>query len=72
MARAARLRRRCPRDSTYQSSSLSAGQVAELSGNRVRFTLQDETSFNYTVTVSTTVGSYTFSGTLTGLRQAGP
>ena len=47
----------------YVDSSLSASQVYE-SGQDVRFTLQDETSFTYTVTASGTAGSYSFSGTL--------
>jgi hypothetical protein len=38
--------------------------VTELSGNQVRFTLQGEASFTYTVTASGTAGSHTFSGTL--------
>ena len=54
-----------PSGFAYGSSSLSASQVTELSGsNQVRFTLQGETSFDYTVTASSTPGSYDFSGTL--------
>ena len=47
----------------YVSSSLSTSQVNE-SGRDVRFTLQGDTSFTYTVTASGTAGSYSFSGTL--------
>ena len=48
----------------YAASSLPSGQVTELSGNRVRFTLQGNTSFTYVVRASMTPGTYTFSGTL--------
>ena len=53
-----------PTGFAYVSSSLAASQVMELSGNRVRFTLQGDTSFTYIVTASSTPGSYDFSGTL--------
>ena len=53
-----------PSGFAYVSSSLAASQVTELSGNRVRFTLQGDTSFTYTVTASSTPDSYDFSGTL--------
>ena len=53
-----------PTGFAYVSSSLRASQVTELSGNQVRFTLQGDTSFTYTVTASSTPNSYTFSGTL--------
>ena len=49
---------------TYGSSSLPTSQISALSGNMVRFTLQDETSFTYTVTAPMTEATYTFSGTL--------
>ena len=52
-----------PSGFSYVSSTLSASQVNE-SGQNVRFTLQGETSFTYTVTASSTPNSYTFSGTL--------
>ena len=52
-----------PSGFSYVSSSLSASQVNE-SGQNVRFTLQGDTSFTYTVTASSTPGSYDFSGTL--------
>ena len=52
-----------PSGFAYVSSSLSASQVNE-SGQNVRFTLQGDTSFTYTVTASSTPGSYDFSGTL--------
>ena len=52
----------------YVTSSLSPSQVlpglADESGQNVRFTLQGDTSFTYTVTASSTPGSYDFSGTL--------
>ena len=53
-----------PTGFAYVSSSLAASQVTELSGNRVRFTLQGDASFTYTVTASITPGPYDFSGTL--------
>ena len=53
-----------PAGFTYESSSLSASQVTELSGNQVRLTLQGDTSFTYIVTASMTEDTYTFSGTL--------
>ena len=53
-----------PTGFTYESSSLPDSQVTELSGNRVRFTLQGDDSFTYTVTASDTPGGYEFSGTL--------
>ena len=53
-----------PTGFAYVSSSLAASQVTELSGNQVRFTLQGDASFTYTVTASSTPGSYDFSGTL--------
>ena len=49
---------------SYVDSSLDSSQVTELDGNQVRFTLQGDTSFTYTVTASETVGTYSFSGTL--------
>jgi hypothetical protein len=49
----------------YVSSSLPDSQVAELSGNRVRFTfLPADSPFTYTVTASGTADTYPFSGTL--------
>ena len=53
-----------PSGFSYVSSSLRASQVTELSGNQVRFTLQGDASFTYTVTASSTPGPYDFSGTL--------
>ncbi len=53
-----------PTGFAYVSSPLAASQVTELSDNRVRFVLQDETSFTYVVTASSTAGSHSFSGTL--------
>ena len=53
-----------PTGFAYVSSPLADSQVTELSGNRVRFVLQDETSFSYVVTASSTAGSHSFSGTL--------
>ena len=52
----------------YVTSSLSPSQVlpgeVNESGQNVRFTLQGDTSFTYTVMASSTPGSYDFSGTL--------
>ena len=53
-----------PTGFSYVSSSLSGSQVQELTNNRVRFTLQGDTSFTYTVTASSTPSPYEFSGTL--------
>ena len=52
-----------PSGFSYVSSSLRGSQVNE-SGQNVRFTLQGDTSFTYTVTASGTPGPYDFSGTL--------
>ena len=54
---------------TYVSSSLPEGQVTEVDARTVRFTLQGETSYTYTVTASETVGTYSFSGTLRDFDQ---
>ena len=53
-----------PEEFSYRSSSLPDSQVFELSGNRVRFTLQGETEFTYMVTASSSTGIHTFSGML--------
>ena len=53
-----------PAGFAYGSSSLGTGQVRILGNQMVRFVLQGETSFTYTVTASSTPGSYPFSGTL--------
>ena len=53
-----------PAGFTYVSSSLPDGQVTEVDARTVRFTLQGNTSFTYTVTASSVEDSYTFSGTL--------
>ena len=52
-----------PAGFSYVSSSLDASQVDEI-GQNVRFTLQGDTSFTYTVTAASTPGPYDFSGTL--------
>ena len=52
-----------PAGFAYVGSSLSTSQVNE-SGQNVRFTLQGDNSFTYTVTASSTPGSYDFSGNL--------
>ena len=49
---------------TYVSSSLGSEQVTEIDARTIRFTLQADTSFTYTVTASSVEGSHTFSGTL--------
>ena len=46
-----------PSGFAYVSSSLAASQVYGANGNNVRFTLQGDTSFTYTVTASSTPGS---------------
>ena len=53
-----------PAGFSYVNSSLDDSQVSELGNNQVRFTLQGDSSFTYTVTASDTPGPYTFSGTL--------
>ena len=58
-----------PTGFAYVSSPLADSQVTELSGNQVRFTLQGEASFTYTVTASGTAGSHTFSGTLRDIER---
>ncbi len=52
-----------PEGFAYVSSSLDDEQV-NVTGQRARFTLQGDDSFTYTVTASSTAGTYTFSGTL--------
>ena len=59
-----------PAGFSYVNSSLDDSQVSELVDNKVRFTLQGDTSFTYTVTASDTPGSYTFSGTLRDADRA--
>ena len=49
---------------TYVSSNLGSEQVTEIDAQNVRFTLQGDTSFTYTVTASSVERSHTFSGTL--------
>ena len=56
-----------PAGFAYVDSSLSASQVNE-SGQNVRFTLQGDTSFTYTVTASGTAGSYRLLRHSQGLR----
>ena len=53
---------------SYVDSSLASSQVGEPGGNRVRFTLQGDTSFTYTVTASDTPGTYDFVRYAEGLR----
>ena len=52
-----------PAGFAYVNSTLDPGSV-EVAGNTVKFTLFGETSFNYTVAASTTLGIYTVSGIL--------
>ena len=60
---AGRVTETLPAGFSYVSSSLDAVQV-DVSGQDVRFVLLGSTSFTYTVTASSAVDSYTFSGTL--------
>ena len=53
-----------PAGFSYVDSSLDAEQV-NVTGQAVRFTLQGDSSFTYTVTASSTGGTYDFSGMLT-------
>ena len=59
-------RKCCLLVSSYVSSSLvDEGEVTEVDARTVRFTLQGaDKTFTYTVTVSSTAGSYDFSGML--------
>lgn len=50
--------------SYVSTSGLEAFQVRQLPNNQVRFTLQGDTSFTYTVRASRAPGHHTFSGTL--------
>ena len=52
-----------PAGFVYESSSLDDSQVL-VTGQMVRFTLQGDDSFTYTVTAPSTEGPYTFSGML--------
>ena len=52
-----------PAGFTYVKSTLDPGSI-EVVDNTVTFTLFGESSFNYTVTASNTVGTYHFSGML--------
>jgi len=52
-----------PEGFAYVSSTLEPGSV-EIEDNIVKFILFGETSFTYTVTASSTEGTYTFSGLL--------
>ncbi len=52
-----------PAGFTYVNSTLDPGSV-EITDNTVKFTLFGESSFNYTVRASNTVGTYLFSGKL--------
>ena len=49
---------------TYEMSSLDDDQVTVGDAGTVRFILQGDTSFTYTVTASSDVGAHEFSGTL--------
>ena len=62
-----RSRKRCLQGFSYVSSSLTdEGEVTKVDDRTVRFALQGavDKSFTYTVTASSTVGTYTFMGTL--------
>ena len=52
-----------PNGFTYDDSTLSESQIIE-EGNLVKFILYGETNFEYTVTASSTEGTYLFSGIL--------
>ena len=49
---------------SYLSSDLDTVQVTEVDARTVRFTLQGDSRFTYTVTASSAEGSHTFSGEL--------
>ena len=48
-----------PTGFAYESSSLTRAARSQPSGQNVRFTLQGDTSFTYTVTASSVERSYT-------------
>lgn len=52
-----------PEEFVYEDSTLNPGSV-EVEDNMVKFSLEGETSFTYTVTAPDTEGTYTFSGIL--------
>lgn len=52
-----------PEGFVYEDSTLKPGSV-EVEDNTVKFSLEGETSFTYTVTAPDTEGTYTFSGIL--------
>ncbi len=56
-----------PAGFAYLSSSLPTDQVTT-SGQDVTFSLLAETTFTYTVTVSSAIGNYTFSGVFSGVE----
>ena len=56
-----------PEGFTYVSSSGVTGNVQD--SGAIRFTLLGETSFEYTVTASSTAGEHTFMGTLRASDQ---
>ena len=64
---AGRVTETLPAGFTYVSSNLSEG--VRVTGQEVRFTLFGDTSFTYTVTASSVVGSHAFSGVLRDFEQ---
>ena len=52
-----------PQGFVYQSSSLDDSQVDASGGQVIKFTLQGDTSFTYTVTAPSSTGTFTFLGT---------
>lgn len=60
----ARVTETLPAGFTYDSTSLDPSQVTQLGNNQVRFTLQGDTSFTYTVTAPSAARTYTFMGQL--------
>ena len=57
-----RLTETLPAGFVYKSSSLDDSQVDASGGQVIKFTLQAETSFTYTVTAPGSTGTYNFSG----------
>ena len=53
-----RSRKRCPMGFSYVSSNLGSEQVTETDARTVRFTLQGDASFRYTVTASSVEASH--------------
>ena len=63
---------RLPDGFTYVSNSLGPDLVTDKGGGAIGFAPLGESSFTYTVTASSAPGSYTFSGSLSGVEGVDP